>query len=224
MSLTRTALIIVDPQYDFGNPKGALYVPCGEDVVPEINRLRARLRAIDVKDVFLTQDWHPSNHMSFVSNNPGTEVNDTILIADGSLQTMWPPHCIQGTLGAEFLAGLDREPSDIVIQKGTSPLVDAYSGFGSVDGLKSVTTLMEYLCSKNITRLVIVGLAFDYCVAYTARDAASFGFRTCVVRSATRGISEETSKTEENLMFIKGVTIAETIDDACDWVIRNSPI
>jgi len=224
MSLTRTALIIVDPQYDFGNPNGALYVPCGEDVIPEINRLRQRLRAIDVKDVFLTQDWHPSNHMSFVSNNPGTEVNDTILTADGSLQTMWPPHCIQGTRGAEFLAGLDREPSDIVIQKGTSPLVDAYSGFGSVDGLKSVTTLMEHLCSKNITRLVIVGLAFDYCVGYTARDAASFGFRTCVVRSATRGISKRTCDTEENLMFVKGVTIAETIEDACNWVIRNSPI
>ena len=224
MSKNRTALIIVDPQYDFGNPNGALYVPCGEDVVPEINRLRKLLRAIDVKDVFLTQDWHPSDHMSFVTNNPGTELYDTILTADGSLQTMWPPHCVQGTPGAEFLPGLDREPSDIVIQKGTSPLVDAYSGFGSEDGLKSVTTLMEHLCSKNITRLVIVGLAFDYCVAYTARDAASFGFRTCVVRPATRGISEKTCETEENLMFVKEITIAETIEDACNWVIRNSPI
>ena len=224
MLKNRTALIIVDPQYDFGNPNGALYVPCGEEVVPEINRLRSQLRAIDVKDVFLTQDWHPSNHISFVTNNPGTELYDTILTADGSLQTMWPPHCIQGTVGAEFLSGLDREPSDIVVQKGTSSLVDSYSGFGSEDGVKSVTTLMEHLCSKNITRLVIVGLAFDYCVAYTARDAASFGFRTCVVRSATRGISKRTCDTEENLMFVKGVTIAETIEDACNWVIRNSPI
>jgi len=219
--MTRAGLIIVDPQNDFGNPNGALYVPCGEDVVPEINRLRALLRAIDVKDVFITQDWHPDNHMSFVTNNPGTNPYEDIVLADGTVQTMWPPHCIQETTGAEFLSGLIMEPSDIIIQKGTSPLVDAYSGFGSTDGLTSVTTLMEHLCSKNITHLIIVGLAFDYCVAYTARDATSFGFCTCVVRPATRGISETTCKKEETLMFNKGITIVETVEDACNWVIRN---
>jgi len=223
MVKTRTALIIVDPQNDFGHPNGALYVPNGEDVIPEINKLRERLQVLDVTDVFLTQDWHPSNHISFYINNPGAEPFEEIILADGTRQTMWPPHCVQGTVGAEFLPGLDRKPSDIVIQKGTAAFVDSYSGFGSADGIKTVTTLMEHLCSKNITRLVIVGLAFDYCVSYTALSAASFGFRTCVVRSATRGISEKTSKIQEDNMFHKGIAIAETIDDTCDWIRKTSP-
>lgn len=214
MANKRSALIIVDPQGDFGNVTGALYVPKGEQVVPEINALRAALLAQGVNDVFITQDHHPSDHVSFVTNNPGATVFEDIVLDDGTTQTMWPPHCVRDSAGAAFLDGLVVLKTDVIVEKGTNKNVDSYSGFGSPDELQETTILLQTLKARNITHVVVVGLAFDYCVCYTARDAAKHGFHTCVVRSATRGISVKKSDEEELLMKAVGVVIVENNNEA----------
>jgi len=218
MIKTRTALIIIDPQFDFGNPEGALYVPDGEQIIPEVNKLRAQLRKMNILDVYITQDRHPSDHISFVTSHPGRIPFETIELTDGTKQCLWPPHCIENTSGAALLEGLDRDLRDVSILKGTNRLADSYSGFGSEDGKKERTPLLEYLYWKKTTHIIIVGLAFDYCVSYTACDAAVLGFKTCVVRSATRGISKIQCNQEEEKMKSYGVTILETIDDVCKWI------
>jgi len=209
MAFPSTALILVDPQFDFGNAAGALYVPGGEGVVPEINALRARLPGATV---YITQDWHPSDHISFATNNPGTKPLEEIRLPDGTLQTMWPVHCVQGSSGAAFLGGLQRDSTDIVIPKGTKQDVDSYSGFGSQDGVKEVTPLLASLRSKSITDVLVVGLAFDYCVSYTAKDAAKHGFKVSVIRSATKGICPEQCAKEEALMKELGIEVLETVE------------
>ena len=204
-----TALIIVDPQYDFGNPAGALYVPKGEELVKVINDLRLSLRP---KDIVITQDYHPQDHVSFVTNNPGTKVFSQITLPDGTMQTMWPPHCVQGSSGAEFLPGLYVMPTDFIVRKGMNKTVDSYSAFGSPDGVKENTQLDKELKKWGIKNVVVCGLAFDYCVSYTARDAAKFGYNVCVVRSACRGISPSTCADEELLMKAAGVKIVDNVD------------
>lgn len=210
----RTALLYVDPQEDFGNKlTGALYVPDGEHVVPEINKLRSAMPS--TTPVFVTQDWHPEKHMSFWTNNPGTKVFDNIKLADGSNQTMWPPHCVQKSSGATFLTGLVMQSCDTVVQKGTVTGVDSYSGFASNDGVSERTMLETYLKAKGITHLIIVGLAFEYCVAFTALDAAKCGFQVCVMRSGTKGISAADSAAQEKVMTdTKRIIVVEDVAGA----------
>jgi len=175
-----TALIIVDVQNDFC-PGGALAVANGDLVVPVINALLPRF---DV--VVATQDWHPADHASFAVNHPGTRVGQLIELG-GMPQVMWPPHCVQNTLGAQLRADLDTSGLDGVFQKGTDPLVDSYSGFFD-NGRQHATGLGEFLKARGVSEVWVCGLATDYCVRWTALDALSLGFGTTVVADACRGV------------------------------------
>ena len=216
------ALIQVDPQVDFGTENGALYVPCGEEVVNELNNLRVALEELGyLNSVILTQDSHPSDHVSFQVNNPGSVLFEEHILPSGTKQMMWPVHCQIGTPGHEFLPGLVRKVNDLVIQMGTKREVDSYSGFGSEDYKQEVTELDMHLKSLGIKYVVIGGLAFDYCVSATAKDAARLGYYTIVVRSATRGISDESCHQEEMLMTASGVIVVEDVNDAIQLLKKN---
>ena len=216
------ALIQVDPQVDFGTVDGALYVPRGEEVVVELNALRSALQnAGRLRAVINTQDCHPPDHVSFQVNNPGSELFKEHELPGGSKQMMWPVHCQVGTPGHEFLPGLVREVNDIVVPKGTKREVDSYSGFGSEDCVCEITPLNLHLKGRGIKYVVIGGLAFDYCVSYTARDAARLGYRVMVVRSATRGISPESCEREEGLMRAAGVIVVEDVAEAMGFLAKN---
>ncbi len=175
------ALIIVDVQRDF-LPGGALPVPEGDMVVPVINRLQTQYELIA-----LTQDWHPPNHMSFASNHPGRRTFDVIEL-NGLQQVLWPEHCVWNTLGAGFADQLDTSRAAAVFRKGMDPHVDSYSGFFD-NGRRHKTGLSDWLHGMGVTEVHVVGLAADYCVAYTARDAAELGFKTVIIEDATRAIS-----------------------------------
>jgi nicotinamidase/pyrazinamidase len=173
------ALILVDVQYDFC-PGGSLAVPQGDEVIPIANRLQ---KAFDL--IVATQDWHPRGHGSFASTH-GKPLYEVISI-NGSPQTLWPDHCIQGTHGAELMAAVDRSRIARIFQKGTDPRIDSYSGFLDADHRNS-TGLADFLREHHVTRVYIAGLATDYCVKYTALDAVQLGFEAYVVADACRGV------------------------------------
>jgi len=202
------AMIIVDPQFDFGDPAGPLYVPEGELVVDEINALRSHL---NTDNVFITQDDHPADHVSFAANNPGSALYSTIKLPDGSDQVMWPVHCVSGSPGAAFLARLVIKDTDVIVPKGQKKETDSYSGFGSADGKQEVTPLLSMLKARNVKRVFICGLALDYCVAYTAKDARLHGFETYVVLSACRGVASDSSLKEMQLMLDAGAKLLPNV-------------
>ena len=175
------ALIVVDVQNDFC-PGGALAVERGDEVVPVVNRIRGGHPL-----VVFTQDWHPKDHASFASNNPGTEVFQTIQLL-GQPQVMWPDHCVQESPGAEFRAGLDIRPDDPVFRKGEFREVDSYSAFLDNDQ-RHETGLREFLQQQNVDQLTEVGLATDYCVKFTVLDARKFGFAVRVLREGCRAVN-----------------------------------
>lgn len=173
------ALVVVDVQNDFC-PGGALAVPDGDAVVPLINRMMEGASA-----VILTQDWHPAGHSSFASSHPGKEPFSTVEMDYGT-QVLWPDHCVQGTRGAAFHPDL-RTDGDLIIRKGFRSAIDSYSAFFEND--RSTPTGLEgYLRSRGITSLTFAGLATDFCVAYSAIDAARLGFRATVALEACRAI------------------------------------
>ena len=176
----RDALLVVDVQNDFC-PGGALAVSGGDEVVAVINRLGARFR-----HVVLTQDWHPQGHKSFASANPGRQAFETVAFPYGP-QVLWPDHCVQGTTGAQFHDGLQLPHAQLVLRKGYRREIDSYSAFFENDH-KTPTGLMGYLRERQLTRVTCVGLAFDYCVRYSAEDAVSHGFDTFVIEKASRAI------------------------------------
>jgi nicotinamidase/pyrazinamidase len=154
-------------------PGGALAVPKGHEVIPVANRwIDQFLRSSEL--VIATQDWHPPNHSSFVSQNPK--------------EGIWPDHCVQKTHGAEFVAGLNVNAIQTVVRKGTDPLIDSYSGFFDNDHQKQ-TELAEILSRANVDTVYLLGLATDYCVKFTAMDARQLGLATHVVREGCRGIN-----------------------------------
>jgi nicotinamidase/pyrazinamidase len=223
MNNKRIALIEVDPQVDFGTVDGALYVPRGEEIVAELNALRTALCDANLlHSVVLTQDSHPADHISFQKNNLGSELFKEHVLPCGSKQMMWPVHCQVGTLGHEFLSGLLSEKTDIVVQKGMNREVDSYSGFGSEDFVREITPLDQHLKNLNVKNVVIGGLAFDYCVSATAKDAARLGYFTIVVRSATRGISSESCEREEKLMRAAGVIVVEDVKEAIQLLLTKN--
>jgi nicotinamidase/pyrazinamidase len=173
------ALILVDVQYDFC-PGGSLAVPQGDEVIPIANRLQ---KAFDL--IVATQDWHPRGHGSFASTH-GKPLYEVISI-NGSPQTLWPDHCVQGTHGAELMVAVDRSRIARIFQKGTDPRIDSYSGFLDADHRNS-TGLADFLREHHVTRVYIAGLATDYCVKYTALDAVQLGFEAYVVADACRGV------------------------------------
>lgn len=174
------ALIIVDVQNDF-LPGGALPVAGGDKVVPVINRLMSRYDLVAA-----TQDWHPPDHGSFAANHPGKNPGEMIELG-GLPQILWPVHCVQKTRGAEFAPGLDVKPIARVFQKGTDVKIDSYSGFFD-NGHRKATGLGQFLKDKGVSEVFVCGLATDYCVKFTALDAAELGFRTHLILDASRGV------------------------------------
>ena len=173
-------LIVVDPQNDFC-PGGALAVPEGDAVMPLINRIA---RAFD--HMIVTQDWHPPGHESFASSHPGRQPFETIDVAYGP-QTLWPDHCVQGTDGAAFHRDLDTPPAELIIRKGYNRAIDSYSAFFENDH-ETPTGLSGYLRTRGFTRCFLAGLATDFCVNFSAVDAAKEGFQSVVIEDACRAI------------------------------------
>ncbi len=174
------ALLLVDLQNDFC-PGGALAVPDGDAVIPVANRLAQRFDY-----VLLTQDWHPPAHRSFASQHPGRAAFETVTMSYGE-QTLWPDHCIQNTEGAAFHPGLEEPGAELVIRKGFRPHIDSYSAFYENDR-STPTGLAGYLRERGITALTMAGLAYDFCVLYSALDARRLGFGVTVVEAGCRAI------------------------------------
>ncbi|QEW22987.1 nicotinamidase/pyrazinamidase [Marinibacterium anthonyi] len=173
------ALLVIDVQTDFC-PGGALAVEGGDAIVPRINAMMD-----DFDAVLLTQDWHPAGHSSFADSHPGTSPFQVIDMPYGP-QVLWPTHCVQGTEGAAFHPDL-RTDGDLIIRKGFRPGIDSYSAFFENDH-ETPTGLDGYLRTRGITRLTMVGLALDFCVNFSAVDAAKLGFEVTVDIAATRAI------------------------------------
>jgi nicotinamidase/pyrazinamidase len=176
----RDALLIIDVQNDFC-PGGALPVAHGDEVVPVINQL-ARL----FRHVVLTQDWHPRGHLSFASSHPGSDAFSQTHVAYGE-QTLWPDHCIQGSEGAAFHKDLDTMRARLVLRKGFRREIDSYSAFQENDRTTK-TGLAGYLREFGVERVFVAGLAYDYCVRYSAVDARAAGFGAIVIADACRAI------------------------------------
>jgi nicotinamidase/pyrazinamidase len=179
------ALLVVDVQNDFC-PGGALAVPRGDEIIPAINRLAA-----EFGHVILTQDWHPRGHASFASAHPDNRPFDSIELAYGR-QILWPDHCVQGTRGAAFHAGLDVPHAELVLRKGFRSAIDSYSAFRENDH-RTPTGLAGYLKERGFEHITLCGLATDFCVLFSAIDGREAGFAVSVVASACRGIDVDGS-------------------------------
>jgi nicotinamidase/pyrazinamidase len=175
------ALILVDLQNDF-LPGGALPVPDGDAVIPIANRVQGAFELI-----VATQDWHPTNHGSFAANQPGRKPGDLGELG-GLPQVLWPVHCVQNTGGAAFAPGLETRRVTRIFPKGTDPTIDSYSGFFD-NGHRKATGLGDYLHSRGVTDVFILGLATDYCVKATALDARQLGFTTHLILGGCRGVN-----------------------------------
>jgi nicotinamidase/pyrazinamidase len=182
----RTALIVVDVQNGFCSG-GSLPVPNGDTVVPVINQLRSFLSVHFKAITVLTKDWHPADHCSFMINNPGSTLFQPWKLANGVMQMMWPVHCVQNTKDAEFHPALYVKTTDPKFKKGKFG-TDSYSGFGDATMKLEDTGLLTYLLSKWVYRVVVVGLATDYCVKATIMHAQEFGFQSYLVLSCCRGV------------------------------------
>ncbi len=196
------ALIVVDIQNDFC-PGGLLAVADGDAIIPRVNALME-----DFAVRVLTQDWHPANHLSFAANHPGAQPFSLMQMPYGP-QVLWPVHCVQGTEGAAFHAALRTDPADLVIRKGFRPQIDSYSAFFENDHT-TPTGLEGYLRNRGVTHLTLVGLATDFCVAYSAIDAARLGFTVTVLEGACRAIDLNGSLAQAQAdMRAAGVTLKE---------------
>ena len=198
-----SALIIIDMQNDFC-PGGALAVKDGEKIIEPINSAQDEFDTI-----ILTQDWHPKEHSSFASNNNAELYSKTEM--DYGSQILWPDHCIQGSMGANFHENLNTDNSGLILRKGCNPKIDSYSAFFEND--KNTTTGLEgYLVKKEIKRLYLCGLAFDYCVFYSALDGINLGFDVFVFQDLTKAIdlnnSEEITRKS---MLKKGIKLINFI-------------
>ena len=197
----RSLLLVIDVQNDFC-PGGALAVPEGDAVVPAVMALMARF-----EHVALTQDWHPADHASFASSHPGRAPYVAIELAYG-LQTLWPDHCVQGTHGAEFHPGLDTRRAEWMVRKGFRRGIDSYSAFFENDR-RTPTGLAGALRERGVGRIVMCGLATDFCVAYSALDARRLGFEVAVELAACRAIDLDGSlKAAIDAMRDAGIELA----------------
>jgi len=194
------ALIVIDMQNDFC-PGGALAVAGGDEIVPDINARMAQAAA-----VVLTQDWHPAGHASFASQHAGRAPMEMIDMPYGP-QVLWPDHCVQGTKGAAFHPDLNTDRADLIIRKGFRRQIDSYSAFFENDQ-STPTGLEGYLRSRGLTQLDFVGLATDFCVAWSAMDAAKLGFEVRVLADLCRGIDLDGSMIRaQDAMRAAGVTL-----------------
>jgi len=194
------ALVIVDIQNDFVTG-GKLEVQNGEQIVPLVNTLSDQFDL-----VVATQDWHPPQHQSFASNHPGRNVFDVIKLG-GLDQVLWPDHCVQGTRGADFHPQLETRRIEAIFRKGMDPGIDSYSGFYD-NGRKKTTGLSGYLKDRSVDTVYVCGLAADYCVFFTVRDALQLGFKTFLIEDATRAIDQEGfEKAKEEVSSLGGIVM-----------------
>jgi nicotinamidase/pyrazinamidase len=176
----KTALLVIDVQNDFC-PAGALEVAGGNEIIPYINE-----EMVKYDCVVLTQDWHPKGHSSFATSHEGKNPLELIKMPYGD-QVLWPDHCVQGSKGAEFHPDLNIEQANAIIRKGSNPFIDSYSAFFENDR-KTPTGLDGYLKSLEIEKINLVGLATDFCVNYSAQDAANLGYKVSVLEKMCRAI------------------------------------
>ncbi|SPH19653.1 Nicotinamidase [Ascidiaceihabitans donghaensis] len=196
------ALIVIDVQNDFC-PGGALAVAGGDEIVDGINALMG-----DAGAVVLTQDWHPAGHSSFASSHEGQGPYDVVEMPYGP-QVLWPDHCIQASPGAQFHMGLHRDKADMIIRKGYNPAIDSYSAFFENDQT-TPTGLEGYLRTRGFEKLVMVGLATDFCVNFSAVDAAKLGFEVEVRLDLCRAIDLNGSlQAAIDGMTAAGVTLSD---------------
>ena len=198
-------LIVTDVQNDFC-PGGALAVPRGDEVIAPILCIAPRFRHI-----VLTQDWHPAHHTSFAASHPGKKPYESIELAYGA-QTLWPRHCVQGSPGAEFHPALHLPQAELILRKGFRQQVDSYSAFFENDRT-TPTGLAGYLHERGLPRVFLAGLAYDYCVGYSAIDARRLGFPAVVLRDACRAIDLEGSVAVMEAQFAEaGVAVINTAE------------
>jgi nicotinamidase/pyrazinamidase len=201
--LDSDVLLVVDVQNDFCEG-GALAVPRAQEIVPLVNRLAARF-----DNVVLTQDWHPRDHRSFASAHPGRKPYEVVPLSYGQ-QVLWPDHCVQGSEGARLHRALDIPHAQLVIRKGFRRAIDSYSAFYENDH-RTRTGLCGYLRDRGVSRVFLVGLAFDFCVRYSAEDAQRDGFRAIVIEDAARGIDVGGSMAEARAALTAcGVELADS--------------
>jgi nicotinamidase/pyrazinamidase len=202
----KKALLMVDLQNDFCSG-GHLAVPGGEEVIPLANRLQPFFQ-----HVIATKDWHPEDHTSFAVNHPGRSVGEEIMLGD-VLQVLWPAHCVQDTQGAEFHAGLDTKRVEKIFHKGTNKFIDSYSAFFDNAHLAS-TGLGDYLKNEKITDIYIIGRATDYCVKFSALDAAKLGFHVYIIEDACRGVELHTGDIASAIaeMRLAGVEVIQSAE------------
>jgi nicotinamidase/pyrazinamidase len=203
------AVIVVDVQGDFTTAhKGSLAVPNSDQAYLEsVAKATEELKKAGLP-VYATQDFHPADHMSFASNHKGKKPFDTIKLADGRTQVLWPNHCVQGTKGAEIL--LNPALFTKVIRKGMNPKFDSYSGFMDDGGAK--TELDKTLKAAGVKTLIVYGIATDYCVKATALDGVKDGYKVVVVQDLCRGVADKTSKAALEEMKQKGIQIWPSLD------------
>jgi nicotinamidase/pyrazinamidase len=197
------ALILVDLQHDF-LPGGALAVAGGDEVVAPAAGLARAFRA-----VVATQDWHPPGHVSFASAHPGRRPFETLAVPGGA-QELWPDHCVRGTHGAALHPGVPDELVTLVLRKGTRPEVDSYSGFREnvgPDGRRPTTGLGAWLHARGVRRVFVCGLARDFCVRWTAEDAAAEGFTSVVLDDLTRAVFPEGRAATDAALAAAGVRV-----------------
>ena len=197
-------LIVVDVQNDF-LPGGALAVKNGDLVIAEINELQKHFEL-----VIATQDWHPADHKSFASAHEGKEVFQEIIL-DGLPQVLWPDHCVQETYGAEFSSLLSTKNIEAIFRKGMDKNIDSYSGFFD-NGKRKATGMSAYLKGRGVTAVFVTGLAGDYCVNFTAKDALELGFGATIITNATRPINEDNFLKEMQRFQSMGGKVVESID------------
>lgn len=200
------ALLLIDLQNDF-MPGGAMAVPDGDAVIPLVNRWHR-----DYPVVVATRDWHPADHVSFAANHDDAGIFDTVTV-DGLEQILWPVHCVQGTSGAAFHPDLETEALTAEIRKGVDADIDCYSGFFS-NGRRRSTGLAEWLRDHDVDALDLAGVATDYCVAATARDAADLGFDTRVLLPGCRGVDLRSGDVDRQLedLAAAGVRLERSLD------------
>jgi len=193
----QSALLVIDMQLDF-LPGGSLAVAGGDEIVPGINELAARF-----EHVILTQDWHPAGHISFASTHGLNPFTDTIQAPYGT-QHLWPDHCVQGSPGAALHPGLDIPHAELILRKGFRKEIDSYSTFTENDGT-TPTGLAGYLRERGIQRLYFTGVAYDYCVGFSAIAAAKLGFDATVIEDLTRGIAPTSVETTNSTFAQLGI-------------------
>ena len=200
-----SALLLIDIQHDFLNG-GALEVPNGNEIIPVANAMIERFDT-----VIATQDWHPAGHGSFASSHSKPQYE--LIDLHGLPQVLWPDHCVQGTHGAEFHPALQMDRIDQIIQKGSDPTVDSYSGFAD-NGGRIQTELDDSLRSKNIDTLYVCGLATDYCVKFTVLDALTRGYTVYLIVDGCRGVNQHIHDSQKAILEMEkaGVKLIASAD------------